>query len=201
MARMTHDENTFRILFVIIFCISIGISGYHRIKARTGEPLARREEGILVFAVLRLSGLVAALFALAYVINPRWLAWAQVPLPIVLRWLGAAIGLVCAAMLFWTLQHLGKNLTDTVVTRSSATLVTTGPYRWVRHPFYVAAALLFLAVFLVSANWVFSLPGTLVLSALAIRTPIEERHLLKRFGEEYRRYTERTGKFIPRLRR
>jgi len=37
--------------------------------------------------------------------------------------------------MYWTLSNLGKNLTDTVVTRAGATLVTTGPYRLVRLSF------------------------------------------------------------------
>ncbi len=45
-----------------------------------------------------------------------------------------------------TLRSLGKNLTDTVVTRRAHTLVTSAPYRWVRHPFYDALALAVLAV-------------------------------------------------------
>lgn len=39
----------------------------------------------------------------------------------------------------WTFIVLGPNLTDTVVTRKVHGLVTTGPSRWVRHPFHVAA--------------------------------------------------------------
>ena len=43
-------------------------------------------------------------------------------------------------LLVWTFRCLGKNLTDTVVTRQEHTLVMQGPYRWVRHPFYDFAA-------------------------------------------------------------
>jgi protein-S-isoprenylcysteine O-methyltransferase Ste14 len=111
------------------------------------------------------------------------------------------VGLLAAAFFTWTLVHLGKNLTDTVVTRAKASLVTTGPYRWVRHPFYVAAALLFASSFLLTASWLLGLGGLVVLSTLAVRTPIEEEHLLRRFGEDYRVYAEQTGRFIPRLRR
>ena len=48
---------------------------------------------------------------------------------------------VTAVLLIWTLRSLGPNLTDTVVTRQAHTLVTRGPYRWVRHPFYGCMAL------------------------------------------------------------
>ena len=63
--------------------------------------------------------------------------------------------------MYWTLSSLGTNLTDTVVTRAEATLVTHGPYRWVRHPYYVTAALLMGSVTLLTANWLIgaSRPG------------------------------------------
>lgn len=46
----------------------------------------------------------------------------------------------------WTLRCLGKNLTDTVVTRREHTLMKDGPFHWVRHPFYDSVALFVLGV-------------------------------------------------------
>jgi protein-S-isoprenylcysteine O-methyltransferase Ste14 len=101
--------------------------------------------------------------------------------------------------MYWTLSSLGKNLTDTVVTRKAATLVTHGPYRWVRHPFYVTAALLMASVTVLTANWLIGLTSLIVLSLLAVRTPKEEAMLIERFGEQYRDYMAKTGRFVPRL--
>ena len=64
-------------------------------------------------------------------------------------------------LLVWTFRCLGRNLTDTVVTRQKHTLVLHGPYRWVRHPFYDSAALLMVAVSLIAANWFLLLTGGL----------------------------------------
>ena len=91
----------------------------------------------------------------------------------------------------WTMAHLGKNLTDTVVTRSNATLVTSGPYRWVRHPFYICAALLILAGTLLSANLLMAVAGGSVLAMIAVRTPREEQKLIDAFGDDYRAYMRR----------
>jgi protein-S-isoprenylcysteine O-methyltransferase Ste14 len=121
------------------------------------------------------------------------------PLPTWLRWFGVGTGVFCSLLMYWTLSSLGKNLTDTVVTRSKATLVTNGPYRWVRHPFYVTAALLMASVTLLSANWFIGISSVAVLALLAIRTPKEEQMLIERFGQEYRDYMARTGRFLPRI--
>ena len=94
---------------------------------------------------------------------------------------------------------LGKNLTDTVVTRKDHTLVTGGPYRFVRHPFYCAAILGVLANSTVAANWFLLSTGVLGLLVIVFRTNKEEENLIARFGDDYRSYMERTGRFFPRL--
>jgi len=101
--------------------------------------------------------------------------------------------------MYWTLFSLGKNLTDTVVIRAKATLVTHGPYGWVRHPFYVTAALLMASVTLLTANWLIGVTSLIVLALLVVRTPQEETMLIERFGQQYRDYMAKTGRFIPRI--
>ena len=90
-------------------------------------------------------------------------------------------------------------MTDTVVTRQAHTLITRGPYQWVRHPFYDCMALFTLATGLTAANWFVLLVGVVVFSLLAIRSRTEEEKLLERFGESYRAYKARTGRFLPRM--
>jgi protein-S-isoprenylcysteine O-methyltransferase Ste14 len=70
----------------------------------------------------------------------------------------------------------------------------------VRHPFYDSVALYFLAVSLMTANWFLFLIGVLLLALIIARTRREEEKLLARFGDNYRAYTERTGRFLPRMR-
>jgi protein-S-isoprenylcysteine O-methyltransferase Ste14 len=197
---MSH-EGQFRMALVVLSIATLAVLGYYRVQAgRSGERIDRRQEGLLLAIALRLVGLGMWAGMLAYLINPDWMAWAQVALPDEIRWLGALCGVLFIALIYWTLSNLGKNLTDSVVTRSAATLVTSGPYRYIRHPFYVSVALVIAAIALLSANVFLALTGTAAL-LLALRTPIEERKLLERFGEPYRAYVARTGRFLPRLRR
>ena len=102
-------------------------------------------------------------------------------------------------LLFWTFHSLGKNLTDTVVTRREHTLVTHGPYRWVRHPFYDVVFLWGLSLSLLTANWLLALLGFSAFAMMVVRTRIEEEKLVERFGDDYRSYMERTGRFLPRV--
>jgi protein-S-isoprenylcysteine O-methyltransferase Ste14 len=99
----------------------------------------------------------------------------------------------------WTFQNLGRNLTDTVVTRKDHTLVTTGPYQYIRHPFYLAFFLAVVGGSVVAANWFLFLSGMVPLAFIVARTRIEEEKLIERFGDEYRNYMARTGRFFPRF--
>jgi protein-S-isoprenylcysteine O-methyltransferase Ste14 len=54
---------------------------------------------------------------------------------------------------------------------------------------------------LLSANWFVGGGGlAFVLLLMAVRTPREERMLIRRFGDDYRSYMGRTGRYLPRLR-
>jgi protein-S-isoprenylcysteine O-methyltransferase Ste14 len=194
-----HDQ-TFSTVLLIGFLVVLPIAAYYRLRSQaTGEKLDRWQEGLFMLATLRPAGLALWLGLIAYMINPSWMAWSSVPLPTWLRWTGVGIFALAGGLLFWTFRSLGSNLTDTVVTRRAHTLVTHGPYRWVRHPFYDCAALLVVATSLVASNWFLMMTGGLVLVLLVVRTRTEEEKLLARFGDAYRSYRERTGRFLPNL--
>jgi protein-S-isoprenylcysteine O-methyltransferase Ste14 len=195
---MNLDAAFQRILLAGFLCV-IPIALYYRIKSMaTGEKLDRRQEGLFILATLRPIGVVLWSGIVAYTINPERMAWSSIPLPDWLRWAGVAVYGVAATLLIWTLRSLGPNLTDTVVTRQKHTLVTRGPYRWVRHPFYDSAGLLILAISLMAANWFLMLAGCVFLILIVVRTRTEEDRLLARFGENYRTYMMQTGRFLPR---
>ncbi len=113
----------------------------------------------------------------------------------------AGLPLTAAGFLWihWVLRSLGANLTDTVVTRARATLVTAGPYRWVRNPLYNGLWLVGPAMTLATGRWLFAAGCVLIFTLLAVRTRKEEENLIARFGDSYRDYMARTGRFLPRL--
>ncbi len=195
------DESVFRSIVMVSIAITLPIGLYHRIRSQaTREKLARREEGIFIMIGLRLCGLLALIALSVHLIKPSWMVWSSITLPTWLRWIGAFISLFAVPpLLFWTFHSLGKNLTDTVVTRREHTLVTHGPYRWVRHPFYDVGFIWGLSLALLTANWLFALLGLSAFAMMVVRTRIEEEKLIERFGDEYRTYMQRTGRFLPRV--
>ncbi len=192
------DEQIFRLILITGFAIVMPASAYFRVKSQASrESLDRRQEGLFVLATLRPLAMASILGLIAYMINPAWMAWSAVSLPAWVRWLGVGVGVLAGALLIWTMHTLGKNLTDTVVTRKEHELVTRGPYRFVRHPFYCAFILAVLANSAVPANWFIFLTGISAWLVIVFRTRKEEDNLIARFGDEYRSYMERTGRFFP----
>jgi protein-S-isoprenylcysteine O-methyltransferase Ste14 len=73
---------------------------------------------------------------------------------------------------------------------------TKGPYRYSRHPIYVAETLAFLCITLASVSWVF-LTLTVIMSIFHLAyAPAEEQYCLKRYGKDYREYMDRTPRWI-----
>jgi protein-S-isoprenylcysteine O-methyltransferase Ste14 len=194
-----NADQTFRLILIAGALLVFPVAIYHRVQAHSGETLDRRKEGPLMLFTLRPIGLAVMVGLFTYLVNPARMAWSSMPLPVWMRWAGVVLALKGAVLMVWTLRNLGKNLTDTVVTRREHSLVTSGPYRWIRHPFYVAVALTMLGNALAAANWFLLAGGAVVFTLMAIRVRIEEAELLARFGRDYQAYLDRTGRFLPRM--
>jgi protein-S-isoprenylcysteine O-methyltransferase Ste14 len=196
-----NTENIYRIaaLVLLLSAVSISITYRHRAN-KSGEAIKSEAEGRVILTLRGIFGLLGWLSAFLYLINPGWMAWAQLPLPAWFRWTGAAIMALCVPFVYWVFSSLGKNVTPTVVTRQAHTLVTYGPYQWIRHPLYTVGFLLFTGFSIVAANWFVFTMLSLACVILMLRTPVEEQHLIDRFGDEYRQYMSRTGRYLPRLR-
>lgn len=95
---------------------------------------------------------------------------------------------------------LGTNWSPTLEVRAGHTLVTRGVYRRVRHPMYAALWLCGAAQALLLPNAVAG-PAFLLsfLPMYRLRVPREEALMLAAFGGEYRAYTARTGRIVPRF--
>jgi protein-S-isoprenylcysteine O-methyltransferase Ste14 len=197
-----RDMMIFRLLSLLVLIISIGTSAYFRRQARVGGKQIPRAAEPVSFRVLR-AVVAVPLFVgpLLYILDPDWMAWSSFDAPTWMRWAGALLGLVVIAASQWVMRSLGRNVSETVLTKDQQELVTVGPYRWIRHPLYTTGILLFASIGLMAASW-FILLFTLI-AAIMIRfvvIPVEERELVARFGDGYRDYSRRTGRLLPRFR-
>jgi protein-S-isoprenylcysteine O-methyltransferase Ste14 len=189
----------FRWVALVIFVSAISISSYHRRRARADETIERRREGGALMAARALVAFPLFIGPLAYVAHPPAMAWASFDAPGWLRWTGVMLGLAVIASVHWVLNNLGRNVSETVLTKQSHELVTSGPYRWIRHPLYTTGVALFLALGLIAANWFILLCAAVALVGIRAGViPREERELRARFGPAYDVLASRTGAMWPR---
>lgn len=195
------NENIFRILAALILFTGVGISSYFRRKAdrETGEQLSRKADGSVLMNIIRIGGLILWLTPIAYLINPQWMAWSRAGLPESVRWLGVGLGVLCTLGIYWLFSSIGTGITPVSATRKEHKLVTNGIYRYIRHPLYTFGSSMFVAFGMMADSWFIALLGVLAFIVMAIRTPKEEANLIEKFGDEYREYMKRTGRFLPRL--
>lgn len=195
------NEMIFRILAALVLFTGAGISIYFRRKADrdSGEKLSRSADGTPMMLVIRIFGLVLWLSPLVYLLNPQWMTWSKIGLPEWARWFGFGFGIIVVGLIYWLFISIQGGITPVSATRTNHKLVTHGIYRWVRHPLYTVGSSLYISFGLISDNWFVIFMGALAFIVMAIRTPKEEANLIEKFGDEYREYMKRTGRFLPKL--
>ncbi|MCQ3973492.1 MAG: isoprenylcysteine carboxylmethyltransferase family protein [Anaerolineae bacterium] len=171
---------------------------YGWLASQVPQKIASRREGKFSTPLLWFFGLLGVATSTLYIVAPAWLKWTAFSIPTWLRWIGVGFGGVTLLLFWWVHHALGQNWSMPVVIRENQTLVTNGPYRWVRHPMYTTIFVWALAYFLISANWLIGVAWLrLGLVTMAIASA-EEEAMIEKFGEAYRAYAQRTGRFLPR---
>ncbi|WP_026690058.1 methyltransferase family protein [Alteribacter aurantiacus] len=104
------------------------------------------------------------------------------------------------ALRYWGIMKLGMMFSRDVAVESSVDLVSSGPYRILRHPLYTAILLcaIGIAIYLGSVLGLLSVIATVV-PALLYRMVIEERMLVQELGNGYKSWCETRYRFIPYL--
>lgn len=197
------SENVFRFVLFVVFVPQCVVSLMCIRSARAASSLFRhREEGIALSVLLGAFYLAYCCGILAYLIEPRGMAWGSAAgLPAWSRWIGVGPLVMGVILIIWGLGALRTNFAFSVSPQEGSKLVTTGPYRWMRHPLYTAFLIEAAGISVVMASWFVGLMAALVWGLLVYRTRIEEEKLIERYGNQYRLYMESAGRFFPRLTR
>jgi protein-S-isoprenylcysteine O-methyltransferase Ste14 len=193
-------EKTFQMLLIFTGIALIILLGYNLVSMGVSRnKFYTKTEGIPILVLRAVLPDASMIGMLVYSINPRLMAWSSLPMPYWLRWVGFVTGVSALLLFFWVLRSLGNNYSTTLTIQKNQTLVSHGPYQWVRHPLYTSFILIWLGFFFISANWFIGLTGIggFVLVSV-LRTPKEEQMMISRFGDEYSAYMKRTGRFLPR---
>jgi protein-S-isoprenylcysteine O-methyltransferase Ste14 len=199
-----NTESTFRIASWVLLGGVFVMRAYFALRVhRVGERLmpdreAIEREGRGMFAVRVLMFFLLIAILVLYALNMPWMKVLSVPFPGWLRWAGFALGLVSLVFWAWTQAVLGKEWSPQLQLREEHHLMTKGPYARVRHPLYTAMLGFGISLALVTTNWVFIVLAVAVIAGLVARVPREEQMMIEQFGEQYKAYMQRTGRFFPK---
>jgi len=200
-----NGEGAFRIAFWVLLGLVFLMRGYFSFRVRrAGERLlpdeaAIEREGRGMFAIRVVAFFLLIAWLVLYAINPPWMQVLGFPLPSWLRWAGLALGLVSLGVWAWTQWALDTLWSAQLQLREEHHLVTTGPYARMRHPLYTAMCGWGVSLALVTANWVFVAMAVAVFAVFFLRVPREEQMMIEQFGDQYRQYMKKTGRFFPKL--
>ena len=197
-------ESAFRIAFWVLFGGVFVMQVYFSLQVRRArervmpdrEAIKREGRGMFAIRVLMFFFLLAWLAL--YAINPAWMEVLSVSFPGWLRWMGFALGLASLGFWAWTQVALGKEWSPQLQLREEHHLVAIGPYARIRHPLYTAMIGYGTSLALVTANWVVVVLAVAVIAGLFARVPKEEQMMIEEFGEEYKAYMQRKGRFFPK---
>ncbi|MCC6948060.1 MAG: isoprenylcysteine carboxylmethyltransferase family protein [Bradyrhizobiaceae bacterium] len=168
---------------------------YERKVKKNAIAATRRDTQELILLGISLSGL--GIIPIVYVFA-GFGGFAERPFVPALAWAGLVPALG-SLWLFWrTHKELGRNWSVSLEVRDKHELITSGVYRYVRHPMYSAFFLWAIAQFLLLPNWVAGISGIIGFGTLyAFRVGREEELMLEAFGDQYRAYMARTARIVP----
>jgi protein-S-isoprenylcysteine O-methyltransferase Ste14 len=205
---MTNDL-FFRAVFSALWLMFIANLTWVRYSSR--EPAGKSSIDQTAQHERRMRIVALALFApfwfggiILYAILPSWIMFLSIPLPDWFRLIMVCVTVLSIPFTLWGYRTLGKNWVHALepskfLQRKRETLVTSGPYRYVRNPIYLGAFTFIIAMALVAANWLLLLSALAVLTLFYMQIGKEEAMLIARFGSEYCEYMKQTPRFIPNL--
>lgn len=187
-----------KVLMLVSIVSTVIIRAPHGGRSRK-VAIVESRKGRLEMVLLALMSIAAIILPLVAIFTP-FLSFADYPLHPVAFAIG--VGILCPGIWLFYRSHadLGKNWSISLEIREDHQLVTSGVYRLIRHPMYTAIFLLAFAQALLLSNWLAG-PSCLLafLLMFVLRIGGEEQMMLKKFGEAYADYRNRTNRLIPHL--
>jgi protein-S-isoprenylcysteine O-methyltransferase Ste14 len=192
-----NEEMLFRIVFwvLLLFVLVFNrIIPALRAKRSEGKILpdkkAIKNEGKTTFFLSIILFVLFLAFLFLYSIYPPFMNLIHFDIPIWLRWLGTIFSF--NGVIFWIYSQamLDKYWSPQLQVQKKHKIITSGPYKVIRHPIYTAMFIWVIGLALFSANIVFALLALLTIIGLILRVPKEEKMMIEQFGDEYIKYMQ-----------
>jgi protein-S-isoprenylcysteine O-methyltransferase Ste14 len=186
----------------VVIVTALGLAeAYHALEAPEGSKRSRGEQSkrvrrqsiVLVVLVLLLFG---TLFFLPFA-DRRGIG--VVMAGQLVRWLGLVLCSLGFALMFWSRVALGRMHSGEVTLQKSHQLITTGLYRYIRHPIYLGIICSALGLSCLFRSWIGLAVMIPIVIGLLFRIKDEEALLHTVFGREWEAYRKQSWRLIPPL--
>ena len=142
---------------------------------------------------------IGMVLPLVYVFSSKY-DFANYNLPNFVSWAGVVVFVIAIWLLHKSHVDLKRQWTFAPAIRKNHKLITTGIFKYIRHPMYAAHILWAIAQAMILPNWIvgysFLIP---FLPFYFFRVFKEEKMMIKEFGKGYKDYMKKTGRLIPKL--
>jgi protein-S-isoprenylcysteine O-methyltransferase Ste14 len=196
-------EIVFRIIMIVALIAMFAIRIYFQSRVLHEDREIDIQENKLSLVAGSVAALTTLTFGAEYIFFPGVFSFTYIlDFPDWLRWLGAVSLAGGITLLGVAHYHLDKSFYSFVVSKEEHQLVTSGPYRWIRHPIYSAYLINYLAGGLLASNLVLTFIPVIFFGLMIInRIPREEAVMREEFGQDYLDLEARTGSLLPKLHR
>lgn len=188
-------RDALRIWFVVLY--GLGIVGFlvSIVRFRPHLQAIEKKRGPIPAPIGAIQAVAVVILATGFgeITGETSIGWA------IVRGVGFALSLYAIVMLPWALRSLGRFAVPGAAVLRDHVLVTSGAFRFVRHPLASAQMALWLGAALGTLNWLMLALWPLVLFGGFLATQAEERLLREKFGPAYEEYAAGRGRFIPKL--
>lgn len=114
-----------------------------------------------------------------------------------IRLIGLACYLIFSWVQIWATKTLGDNYSQDIAIKKVHQLITSGPFKFVRHPQYLSQFFMDLGGAAATLSFILTPLALIQIPFLFLRASLEDKFLEKHFGENFRSYKKKSGMFFP----
>ena len=114
-----------------------------------------------------------------------------------IRLIGLPVYLIFSWIQVWSFKSLGDNYSQDIIIKKDHQLVTTGPFRYIRHPQYFSQILINISGTAATVSYVLGILTLVEIPIYIMRALLEDKMLAKHFAEQFSAYKKKSGFMIP----
>jgi len=114
-----------------------------------------------------------------------------------IRFIGLPVYLIFSWIQVWSFKSLGDNYSQDIIIKKDHQLVTTGPFRYIRHPQYFSQILINIGGTTATVSYVLGILTLIEIPIYIMRALLEDKMLAKHFAEQFSAYKKKSGFMIP----